>query len=51
MPGAGAMVYSIQYALKNQDDGKPIQPLVLGKPNPYVVGLIMRQHGITEKDS
>ena len=45
MPGAGSMVQSIKLTLGPNPEG----PEIIGKPNPYVVDLIMKEHCITDK--
>ena len=62
MPAAAAMVRAIQYSLESHTHLENINsstnsirdinhhPQVIGKPNPYVVDLIMREHNITDKE-
>lgn len=50
MPGAGAMVRSLQYSLDSHRGGRDATtPEIIGKPNPYVIELIQREHDITDK--
>jgi len=51
MPGAGAMVSGISYTLDDLSGGRSrdsFKPEVIGKPNPYVIELIKREHNITD---
>ena len=49
-PGAGAMVDSIKVTLSNPDGSRNnTEPEIIGKPNPYVIDLIMKEHGIADK--
>jgi len=49
-PGAGAMVSAIQYTLDQTKLGRDrCTPQVLGKPNPYAIELICKEHNITDR--
>lgn len=49
MPGAGSMVESIQYTLGDMfGDREKCVPEIIGKPNPYVVELIKKEHNIVD---
>lgn len=44
------MVDSIKVTLSNPDGSRDnLEPEIIGKPNPYVVDLIMKEHGIHDK--
>eukprot|EP00347_Sterkiella_histriomuscorum_P020427 403337848 len=50
MPGAGAMVNSILYTLDQADKSREsFKPEIIGKPNPYVIELIMKENQICDK--
>ena len=47
MPAAAAMIESIYITLQHKDgDAEATRPEVVGKPNPYVIDLIMKEHNI-----
>lgn len=47
MPGTRAMIDSLKCTLKASGrEGKSIKPVVLGKPNPFVIDLIRKCHDI-----
>lgn len=49
-PGAGAMINAIQSSLNDGEGFARIEgPTVLGKPNPYALSLIRKDHNVTGK--
>ena len=50
LPGPAVLTEAIKATLNFKVEPERKEPVIVGKPNPYVVDLIMRQHGISSKE-
>ena len=48
-PGPAVLTEAITATLNLSMEGERKTPVIVGKPNPYVIDLIMRQHSLTDK--